>query len=844
MSIDDRPLSYAELDAARPTLTELLAGLRDGRGFVRANALLGLAANGHTGPDLVVFLRDGDDQVARAAAEALRHLGLVQRTHIVAIATALDGARPEVVELVEHLLSELVGSADAELLDALDTVESFASSAVIRGCKRAGGRGLDLLQKAARDERTRVRINAARGIAQLGDIDPEKSLRLLFALANDDSVSDVRTAAKRSYVTLTASSRSADTVRITREQPRVPALTQHELDATALAAAAKIAPLEELLHALHDPRTHARLNALRVLAQQGASAPTARDVASLLRDAEAVVRVEAARALRKLGAVAAAAELVRALGDAETAAAAEETLADAGVDVAEALVEGLDVANEAHGARVAALIARLPDGVGRLTAALASPAIDLRVNAALALTTLGPSRAGSAVPSLIAAARYGSNARLRAALICAISVLDPRPTQAPPVIPITGFEIQFLDESALPKDVLVKIGAGGIARHLADVRPIVRANAATALAVIGGDVTSALAACLRDDAPEVREAAVRAIEKLEDPAIAACAPALVDALADAVLAKQIGALLARKSSAIDHALVRGLDTDDRELADRLCELIIVRSNVVELLTTAWSRTGSRANAAHCMIALGKDHGVLQAARASNEQAERDLARATLRTIAGPPTTPAVPEVMGFETTLLEPAAFTGKLDTAQFVPFLRDGRPVVRANAVTALGDHAGAATLAALLRDDDVRVRVAAARAIGKLGDDEVSATAPALVAALRGEPEVAAACKTVLAARQDKVEAALLAGLETDDERHGIRVAELVCALPRARELLFAAFDGEAQNVQINAAFGIAMLGDGAGPAGRQRLVGGLAGPFNRRRSAMEKALSMMRR
>ena len=65
---------------------------------------------------------------------------------------------------------------------------------------------------------------------------------------------------------------------------------------------------------------------------------------------------------------------------------------------------------------------------------------------------------------------------------------------------------------------------------------------------------------------------------------------------------------------------------------------------------------------------------------------------------------------------------------------------------------------------------------------------------------------------------------------------------ALLEARDLLFAAFEGEAQNVQINAAFGIALLGESAaGPAGRRRLVGGLAGPFTRRRSAMEKALRL---
>jgi hypothetical protein len=52
-----------------------------------------------------------------------------------------------------------------------------------------------------------------------------------------------------------------------------------------------------------------------------------------------------------------------------------------------------------------------------------------------------------------------------------------------------------------------------------------------------------------------------------------------------------------------------------------------------------------------------------------------------------------------------------------------------------------------------------------------------------------------------------------------------------------------GEAQNVQINAAFGIARLrAKGAGLEGRQRLLNGLPGSPTRRRDAMLKALAML--
>jgi HEAT repeat protein len=159
----------------------------------------------------------------------------------------------------------------------------------------------------------------------------------------------------------------------------------------------------------------------------------------------------------------------------------------------------------------------------------------------------------------------------------------------------------------------------------------------------------------------------------------------------------------------------------------------------------------------------------------------------------------------------------------------------------TAAAGHA--ITIAALLRDDDDRVRIAAAQALDQLGDDAVVAAAPYVVGALRGDAKLAEVCRAVLAARKSRVEAALVAGLETPDQVHGMRIADVICALPNARELLFAAFDGEAQNVQINAAFGIAKLGvKRAGVEGRQRLLNGLPGPPTRRRDAMVKALAML--
>ena len=192
---------------------ELIEQLSDGRGSVRAKALHALAKLGHPGPELAVFLRDGDPQVARAAGEALKELGIAQRANVVAIANALDGARRDVVELVEQMLSKLVGQADRELIDALDTSETPVCDAIVRACELVGVRGLELVLKAARDERTRVRINAMRGLAKIGELDHAASMAALFGAAGEDKVSDVRSAATTAFATLTQRIKASELAR-------------------------------------------------------------------------------------------------------------------------------------------------------------------------------------------------------------------------------------------------------------------------------------------------------------------------------------------------------------------------------------------------------------------------------------------------------------------------------------------------------------------------------------------------------------------------------------------------------------------------------------------------------
>ena len=168
VAMDARFLEYEELVAAKTSLVaaDLILALRDGREIVRANAALGLAAIGHATGELIPFLRDGDLRVATAAAQALVHLAGAHRGQIVAIASALDGAKRPVIETVQRMFAQLVGTADAELVSALDTGSEVIVNSIVSACGQVGVRGLHLLASGdPRRSRARADQCVARHLA-------------------------------------------------------------------------------------------------------------------------------------------------------------------------------------------------------------------------------------------------------------------------------------------------------------------------------------------------------------------------------------------------------------------------------------------------------------------------------------------------------------------------------------------------------------------------------------------------------------------------------------------------------------------------------------------------------
>ncbi|HWN69607.1 MAG TPA: HEAT repeat domain-containing protein, partial [Haliangium sp.] len=251
--------------------------------------------------------------------------------------------------------------------------------------------------------------------------------------------------------------------------------------------------------------------------------------------------------------------------------------------------------------------------------------------------------------------------------------------------------------------------------------------------------------------------------------------------------------------------------------------------------------------------IGAGLAALHGARTGGDARTREAVRRALEMLdARRQAGPAPVEIDGFETRLLGPEAFqdlAGALDPGDLIAHLQDGRSVIRANAATALGVLGAVASqavrpLGVRLRDDDAHVRMAAARALDRLGNDAVRQTADGLVGALGdADPAVAEACAAALRARKASVVGALVRGLDVGSEVHARRILEIINLLDDASDILCDAFESPAENVQVNAALGLGMLGPRrAGTAGRKALEGARTGGFARTRAAVFRALAML--
>src|SRR5580704_9601641 len=302
IDLEERRLSFDELKRAASQLVPdaLVALLIDGRAHVRANAALGLAATGQAVMQLVPILRDSEASAANAAADALTRLGASVRALVPQIVAATGGTQPEITDKVVALLAELVGTADDELILALDVPLDVAMKSVIAASGKLGKRGVAFLIRAAKHERSRIRINAVAGLGKLGKTDLDAAMEFLTNLEGTDPVPDVRTAAKQAALAVIAREKQ---VVVDRLPKNIPDFEARKLSASELSEYESAIVVDEMAFALHDGRAHVKINAARALGIKGAAAgaDAAAAMGLLMRDSVAQVRREVAKSLAKLG---------------------------------------------------------------------------------------------------------------------------------------------------------------------------------------------------------------------------------------------------------------------------------------------------------------------------------------------------------------------------------------------------------------------------------------------------------------------------------------------------------------------------------------------------------------
>ncbi len=856
---EDKRLTVKELEAAKDKLEvgRMTAALTDGREIARANACdaLGVlgAASAPSALSLAVCTKDSSELVRAAACDALGKIGAGTLEQAGALVAALGDDEDEVADNASASLAPLKSKALAALIKGLDTPSETHAARIIKLINVLPEAPQALHDVVAESPAENARVNAAVGMGLLG----KKIGVLRVALEENRTGGGSRLSA--------ATIHALELIDGPKAAPPKPielkGFDRKLLKPAVLAEHAPKLGLVRLMHALKDGRETVRANAatcLGVLKEEAASA--ALPLSVLLKDSVWEVRESAAKAFGEIpsAAIEQASGLVGALGDAEdeVVEAATKALLPLGNKVLAALIKGLDTGEE-HGENILKVINVLKEAPDALHEAfLESPAVNTKVNAARGFALLGPEKVGDRRVAL-EDNRTGGDARTRKAVRLALEILDGPPPAGPPPITIPKFELKLLKHDVLAA-AADKINADRMTIALQDGRETVRANAATALGVLGDKAAGAgmaLSVLLRDSMQEARFAAANAFAKI--PAAAEqYAPALVGALGDEdedVADALAGALKPLKSKVVD-ALVGGLETDSPVHAERILKILNLLPEAQSALCGAFSSpsVAAQVNSAAGFAMLGNDkvgegRALLEGARTGGDAATRAAVRKALLILDGPPDAGPPPiTIAGFEERLLGEKDFGDKIDGDRMVLALKDGREVVRANAATAVGlagKGAGAPmALAVLLRDEFPQVRLAAATALGKLGPAMMEVVDNMVGALGDDEPEVVAVLQKTLTGLGEDIEEELLNGLSTESTTHGKNILDVFTKLPDAPYMLAKAFQGPSVSVQVNAACGLGMVGVKRLGKHVNVLLGARTGGDAQTREAVFKALDVL--
>jgi len=522
-------------------------------------------------------------QVALASLEKLVNKGAPDADVIVV--AALADRRPIVQAEVVELLSRQAKRCINALVEGLSHSNDVIKDNAIEILSMLGSSAATPLIKALK--RPETRKAAAAILGRMSAVEP-KDREALEALVTGDEPALAEIAGK----ILVGLAKVRDRAN-KAEQPRVnvPGFTEEALEEATLAKAAEEQDPRAIILSAQDGRTIVRRNAAALLGllaknkDERESAVLA--LIPLSKDPNNVVRQTVIHALGRLGGINSIDVLITASADSsrgiakiandglnsvckahpkevlaalrpQQAAASHravlEGLSSIGKKGSKSLAEGLKKANHPLQRRIGA------QGLGRngndahaetdvLLGLLTDMVEDVRIHAARALGSIGND--SKEILGALAAARNDSVLAVRNEANWALKRLsgdgEPAMVVEESSLPVPKFDTEALDATTIAK--AKKLDPFRLQLLLSDGRPIVRANAATALGTLGSkakDSVGQLILSLKDGQTSVRCAAANALGSIKSDAqksVPALSDALVgapDDLVDAILASVKG----------------------------------------------------------------------------------------------------------------------------------------------------------------------------------------------------------------------------------------------------------------------------------------------------------------
>ncbi|MFO0746371.1 MAG: HEAT repeat domain-containing protein [Myxococcota bacterium] len=845
--LDRKVLDEAVADGAT-TAERMVRALRDGRPFVRSNAVTALGAFGAEGlqalQSIAVVARDSAIEVRRAAATTLGRLAAVDlksddAQHAMALlVTALEDKFEPVREAAKAALAELGAAALPALVEALGRAavlprfEALAKTSALAAT-------LDALRGALGNDSSLIRAGALRALRLVGRTNAE-ALKAEVEARKGDPDDAVRAEAQATLDHIAGKDVEPAAA------PPLPIpddMVTTVLSEPLLRQYARDVMLEVLLKALQDGRDQVKKNAARTLGF--VSSPPKRvgaALAILLRDSDAGVREAAVEGLETLGpknAAPAAFWLAVALNDPEPALRGRvvNLMASLHEEDPSALIECLRVDPEVAPSTIIPVFDVIGGrGVPTLVKALKAPSGLIRINAAMTLEALArraPTRPGTILEAALADPI--KRVRTQAALAMdAIKGGKPRPPKVlePDPVGIPDFEDHTLDAKAIAPH-LDKTNLERLKRALADGRPWMRANAATALGLMGPDAADALARLAvagKDESIDVRRASMTALGALGLPE--KTAPILVTALADraASVRKAAREALSGLGEKAFPALALGLATSSVvALEESLVPLLYAfGDNALQALVHGLDRHTPElhAGALRVLIEFKKDElaphrDAIDAVAQTGDPQAKARAVAVLDKIDGKADAPSALEptplpLPDFDRTPYSRAQLQDRVDDLRLdllVHALYDGRDLVRQNAAIGLGllESAQQTTVKHLLmalKDPSEEVRVAAAEAFGHLKPRRDVAIE--LVVALDdASPRVVRLAEQALAAYGEFAIDAFMYGLDDEPELVGRAILPMLANLgAKAMDALVLALRYESPLVRRNALIALRLI------------------------------------